>query len=58
MEKILPISFKLNFTPNTLSGYGLIHRLPFPVRERGKSVKKRGGSKSGLFDVKSFVHEL
>jgi len=23
MEKILPISLKLNFTPNTLGGYGL-----------------------------------
>jgi len=25
MEKILSISRKLNFTPNTLSGYGLKH---------------------------------
>ena len=24
MEKILPISLKLNFTPNTLGSYGLI----------------------------------
>jgi len=25
MEKVIPISLKLNFTPNTLSGFGLMY---------------------------------
>jgi len=33
MEKILPISLKLNLTPNTLGGYGLKTELPIVCKE-------------------------